>query len=340
MKVLVLGASGFIGGAVAAHLEGSGHEVSAFHRPGADVDAPRVVRGTLGDPERIAAAAKGVDAVVHAAGLVSSRSSARALQWTHVAGTENVVNACRHAGVPRLVLMSCADVTLGNLERVQWDENKQVAGRPFGERARSLQLAEEVALSAAGLDVVALRPAWVWGPGDTSRLPGLCREGLDGGIRLVGSGTTYMATTYIEHLTVAVESALTASAETVAGRPFHLADPVFQHARDFFSALSERLDLPPPRTGAAFALRWPLARIGQGPLTADEVLQRGRSTLLDFNAAIGKLGYEPDIAMETGLDRLAAWVEAEGGVRAVAELERAPSTDAAVDQQVAAAGGD
>lgn len=288
----------------------------------------------------IARAADGVDVVVQAAGLVSPRSSPRALSWTHVAGTENVVNACRHAGVPRLVMISCADVTLGNLDRVQWDENKQPSGQPFGARARSLQLAEEVALSAAGLEVVALRPAWVWGPGDTSRLPGLCREGLEGGIRLVGGGETYLATTYIDHLTAVVESAVAAPAELAAGRAFHVADPVFQHARDFFSALSERLDLPRPRSGPGFAVSWPWSRLGKGALSADEVLQRGRSTLFDFNAAIGKLGYEPDVPFETGLDRVASWVEAQGGVQAVASLERAPATDASVDEQVAAAGGD
>ena len=345
MKTLVLGATGFIGGAIAKRLLERGDDLHVLVRSDAPdwADHATVHRGDLGDPHSIAAAADGAELVVHAAGIVSPRAAPRALRWVHVAGTENVVNACRHAGVKRLIHISCTDVTLGNVDRVHWDEARPLPGEPFGERAKTLQLAEEIATSAssAELAVIALRAAWVWGPGDTSRLPGLCAEGLSGGIRLVGDGRTWLATTYIEHLVDAVLAA--ATAEDAPGRAFHVADPTFQHARDFFSAMSEALGLPPPKNGAPFAVAWPMARLsgrGSGGLTPDEMLQRGRSTLFDFNAAIGKLGYDPQIDPGEGMRRLAAWVEERGGPAAVAKLAKAPPDARAVDAQVEAAGGD
>ncbi|MBX3275437.1 MAG: NAD-dependent epimerase/dehydratase family protein [Sandaracinaceae bacterium] len=337
MKVLVLGATGFIGGAIARRLAAQGHDVRALCR-----DASRFTGdardGDLGDPASIAAAAQGCDVVVNAAGIVDPDAHPRALRWTHVAGMENLLKACRHVSVARLVHVSCTDVTLANHDRVHWDELKPVPGEPFGPRAQSLQLAEDLTLSASDdrLATVALRAAWVWGPGDTSRLPQLCAEGLDGGIRLVGDGRTYLATTYVEHLVDAALAAL--DAPDAPGRAYHVVDPVFQHARDFFGALSEALGLPRPRDGAPFAIAWPIARVrGRG---AVELLQRGKSTLFDFSQACGKLHYDPQISLEDGLAATARWVEAEGGVAAIAARRKPPPGASAVDRQVAAAGGD
>lgn len=346
--MLVLGATGFIGGAVARRLLEDGVEVRVLVRDAAakaswEERGATVYLGDLGDPRSIADAAESATHVVCAAGIVSCRAAPRALRWTHVAGAENLVNACKHAEVTRLVYLTCTDVTLTPEDRMHWDEARPPAGRAFGERARSLQLAEELVLSTSGpeLEAVSLRAAWVWGPGDTSRLPGLLREAKDGGIRLVGDGRTYLATTYIDHLVDAVVAAL--DAEGVAGRPFHVVDPVFQHARDFFSALSESLELPSPQATAPWALAWPMARLrGRGAkgLTPDEMLQRGRSSLFDFSAACGNLDYDPQVGFDEGLRRLAAWVEEQGGLDAVAEREAAPPDDASVDAQVRAAGGD
>ncbi|MCB9594990.1 MAG: NAD(P)-dependent oxidoreductase [Sandaracinaceae bacterium] len=337
MRVLLLGATGFIGGAIARRLIADGVDVRVLCRDPSAWDG-EALRGDLGDPDSIAVAAEGCSHVINAAGIVDPDAHPRALRWTHVAGMENLLNACRHAEVERLVHVSCTDVTLANHDRVHWDELKPVPGKPFGPRAQSLQLAEDLALSASSpeLATLSLRGAWVWGPGDTSRLPQLCAEGLDGGIKLVGSGTTYLATTYIDHLVEATVTALTAP--EAPGRAYHVVDPVFQHARDFFSALSEALGLPRPRDGSPFALAWPIARVrGQG---AVELLQRGKSTLFDFSQACGKLSYDPQVELEAGLAAVAAWVEEQGGPKAVAAMKRPPPGADAVDAQVAAAGGD
>ncbi|MBZ0118699.1 MAG: NAD-dependent epimerase/dehydratase family protein [Sandaracinaceae bacterium] len=347
MKILVLGATGFIGRAAVRHLADAGEDVRGLARSEGgrrELEAMGVEArgGSLGDPQSIADAARGVDVVVNAAGIASPRAAPRALRWTHVAGTENVLNAATHAGVRRVVHVSCADATLANVDRVHWDEKKNLAHPPFGERARTLLLAEEIAQAAGSpeLERVVLRGTWVWGPGDTSRLPGLCREALaHGGLHLCGDGRSLIATTYVDHLAEAVVAAV--RNETAAGGLFYVADPEFLEAREFFRMLSDACGLPPPRTGPRW---WALssARLGRGPagLCADEVLQRARSTLFDINEAIGKLGARPEIGVEDGMKSLAAWVEARGGAKAIAALYRPPVQAGDVDAQVAAAGGD
>lgn len=336
MRVLVLGATGFIGGAIAKRLAAEGHEVRALCRDPSAFDGD-ARRGDLGDPRSMADAAEGCSHVIHAAGIVAPDAHERALRWTHVAGMENLLNACQHAGVKRLVHVTCTDVTLANHDRMHWDELKPVPGEPYGARAKSLQLAEDLLLSATGVETISIRAGWVWGPGDTSRLPGLLAEALDGGIRLVGSGRSYLSTTYIDHLVDTVVVAL--DAKDATGRAFHVIDPTFQHARDFFMALSEALELPPPKETPPFAIAWPMARLRGGDAGV-WLLQRGKNTLFDFSAACGRLDYDPQVQLEDGLTALAEWVEAQGGVEAVSKWVEPPPDARSVDAQVEAAGGD
>src|SRR5688572_3871630 len=104
MKVLVTGATGFAGGAVARRLLSRGDVVHVLARDpeGAAAKAlaalgAKVHAGSVGDPNEVLAAAARCELVVHAAAVRSPHASPRALSWVNVAGTENVINAARHA---------------------------------------------------------------------------------------------------------------------------------------------------------------------------------------------------------------------------------------------------
>jgi len=214
MRFLVTGATGFVGGAVARRLLADGEDVVVLARDEArsrDLAArgAQVRVGTIGDPNEVADAAKGAEVVVHAAAVASHRAAPEALAWVNVAGTENVVNAARHVGCARVVYVSCGDVSLVDADRVHLGEDAYATRRPFDGHARSKRLAEEVALSGSDheIEVTAVRPAFLWGPGDTTNLPWICRWGMRGGLRLPGGGDNLFATTYVDHLVDAVLSA-------------------------------------------------------------------------------------------------------------------------------------
>ncbi|GAB4213641.1 MAG: NAD-dependent epimerase/dehydratase family protein [Sandaracinaceae bacterium] len=322
MRALVLGATGFAGSAIARRLIADGHEVVALVREAgaAEVDGrparlrnplpPEVAvhRGSIGDPNEIAAAAEGTDVVFVAVGLPQGRP-VQAYRWLHVAGLENVLTAARHRGVPRVVLISCADVVLADEERVHWDEKRDLSHPPLGARARAMKLAEEIALSQSdeALAVTAVRPGWLWGPGDRTRVAELVREGREGGIELCGNGKNLVATTYVEHL---VDAALAAAVSPSApGQAYYVGDAEFLEVGEFLGMLSRALTLPPPRTAPFYTVRRLWASMGRGGLPVEEVVRRGRGTYFDTQKLATELGLEPTVGVDEGMKRLRAWFE-------------------------------
>ena len=348
MRYLITGAAGFLGAAVTRRVLAEGDEAVGLVRDAGaarDLEAAgaRIVTGTVGDPNDVAAAAHGCTVLVHCAAVPSHRASRRALRWTNVAGTENVLKAARKAGCERVVHVSCADVTLSNQDRVHWNEKRELDHRPLDEHAITKQVAEDLVLSenGRGIEATALRPALLWGPGDRTHLPALAREGLAGGIRLVGSGESFIATTYVESF---VDAVLAAAEVTAApGHAYLVADGELAEAREFFEQLSGAVGLPPPRTGPtyglAYAMAWARERMrNAGPWPTD-VIHRGRSTHFDCQNAMTDLDWSPR-PMTEGMERLAEWAKEVGGPAAVAAMYRPPAGAASVDSEVATAGGD
>src|SRR4029434_8936426 len=105
MKVLVTGATGFIGSKLVPRLVAAGHQIRTIGRAAAlppelsDLSVEHF-SGDITDPQAVARAVAGCEVVYHLAGLVSYRKSDRAYQYqVNVVGTGNVMKAALQAGV-------------------------------------------------------------------------------------------------------------------------------------------------------------------------------------------------------------------------------------------------
>ncbi len=314
MRALILGATGLAGGAIRKRSREAGDEVIALvrHERAPFDDGSRIRVGSIGDPNAIAEAAEGVDVIFVAVGLPIGRA-AEEYRWLHVAGVENVIRAARHVGVPRVVLISSADVVLADLPRIHWDEKRDLPHPPVSARARALKLGEEIALAASdrSLDVTALRPGWLWGPGDRARLSGLVAEARSGGIDLCGDGRNLVATTYVEHLADAAR--LAARSPRAPGQAYYVGDPEFLEIREFLGILSRTLSLPTPRATVPYRLRYIWTRLAGGRLPLEEVIRRGQATYFDTQKATAELGFEPRTSIDQGMAALARWYWSERG---------------------------
>jgi dihydroflavonol-4-reductase len=155
VRVYVTGATGFVGGHVAQALRDQGHEV----REGW-VD--------LLDPPRLHRAVAGCDAVVHVAALYSFTAPARELELVNVQGTRNVIEACRVAGVERLLATSsCA--TCGPVPGRQATEDDLPPDWELAVPYKRTKLeAERLVLAAGGTCVNPTTPV---GEGDRAPTP-------------------------------------------------------------------------------------------------------------------------------------------------------------------------
>ncbi|MFN7134495.1 MAG: NAD-dependent epimerase/dehydratase family protein, partial [Myxococcales bacterium] len=175
MKVLLTGGTGFLGSHVARQLIAAGHRVRGLVRQPRyegvlkQLDVELAVGDVL-DPDSLARAAAGVDAVVHAAGNVGARLRDREqLYRVNVEGTQNVLAAARRAGVRRFVHTSSV-VAVGTRttpERMDEDTAFNAGGTGY-HYVDSKRQGEELALQAAqdGFEVVVLNPGTMMGPGD------------------------------------------------------------------------------------------------------------------------------------------------------------------------------
>jgi len=180
MRVLVTGATGFVGGMVARELVRAGREVRLLVRPAADRrnvrDLPvEIHHGDVRDLNSLRRATAGCAQVYHVAALYKLWvRHKKEIYECNVAGTENVLQVARECGVEKVVYTSSVatlglpgDGTPGNEETpVSLDDM-------IGHYKRSKFLAEQVALryAAAGLPVVIVNPSTPVGVGDLKPTP-------------------------------------------------------------------------------------------------------------------------------------------------------------------------
>ena len=281
MRVVVTGASGFVGEAVCRQLLERGHDVAALvRRPGSEPAGTKALAGDLTDGDRLrdGIVAAAPDAVVHLAAEIATQRDERRIREVNVEGTRRLVDACLAGGGPRIVFAST--VVTGDAHGALLTEDAPLpVTTPYG---RSKQEGERIVLGS-GLPAVVIRPSHVYGPGGWYAHDLVARLRGPGRFAVIGRGDNLWDVVHVEDVASACVTA--AEADAAVGEVFHCADDAPITCYDFLALTARELGLGPPRRIPAA-----IARLVAGPNAVAAVVRSARSS----NAKLkGVLGWQP-----------------------------------------------
>lgn len=174
MKIAVTGATGHLGGNLVRLLLSRSHDVSCLVRQDTrtlDGLPVRLETGDMLDRESLARLVAGADIVFHLAALISLRykDPTGRVEKVNVQGTKNIIDACRAAGVQRLVHFGSIHVFDENLAQGMLDETTPLStspGLPVYDRTKAQSVLDVLDAVKTGLDAVIVCPTAVIGPFD------------------------------------------------------------------------------------------------------------------------------------------------------------------------------
>jgi nucleoside-diphosphate-sugar epimerase len=310
VKVLVTGARGMLGGAVAQVLAARGDEVTVLQR-GASGLPMREVRADLADPTApLASALAGQDAVVHLAAKVDVVGPWPEYARTNVDGTRRLLAEARDAGVGRFVHVSSPSVAHAGHALVGEGAGPADPARARGNYARSKALAEQLVLEAP-LPVVVVRPHLVWGPGDTQLVGRIVARARAGRLAVVGTGAALIDTTYVDDAVDALVAALD-RAPHVHSRVFVVSGGEPRPVAELLASICAAADAPAPRMAVPAAVARAAGAVVEKlwrqdpPMTRFLAEQLSTAHWFDQRATRAALHWAPRVGLDEGFRRLRA----------------------------------
>ena len=258
MRILVTGATGFVGPSVVRQLVDDGHTVRVLeHTAGSSAALPsqEAVVGSMTDAASLRAAAEGQDTVVHLVAILTGKPEE--FRSVMEQGTRDLLEAAREAGVQRFVLMSALGTT---------EETKELV--PY--YGAKWQMEQDV--KASGLEYVIFRPSFVFAP-DGGILPTFRRLArLTPVTPIVGSGEQRLQPIWADDLALCFARALEDDGAT--NRTFELGGPDVVTWNELWDRLKQALGIRRPSVHVPMSLMRANALVterlpGNIPLTRD-----------------------------------------------------------------------
>lgn len=328
MKILVTGATGFIGQNLVAALIQQGYDVSALVRETSDTEKlPKqiqLIEGDLLDKESLQNAVKNQDVVIHLAAYYDFYpKDVDLLYRVNVNGTQNLITACAEASVKRFIYGSSTEA-IGVVDDPPANEESKL--QPAYDYGKSKVLAENVIREVSdqsNLEYVILQAVGVAGPGEFylgfETIKAIANQEIS---MIPGDGQKHIMFIHIDDVVsgflAAIESA------SAANNTFILCTDDVLSYEELFKVVASQLGVDPPKRKVPVAL----AKLGVGLIGFFK--HRGERTYLWHMKSVDAinserwysnqkaktvLGWRPSMTMEEALRRSVDWYVAEGYIK-------------------------
>lgn len=328
MKILVTGASGFLGGHLAEHLTARGYTLRALVRKTSNTSLLRelgveLAYGDITSPETLGPATRGVDAVIHLAAYYTFFGKKQLYELVNVKGTEWLARAALENGVKRFIYCSSTEA-IGPVKEPPGDENTPL--NPQFEYGRSKARAEKIVreLASQGLQYTIIRPSGIYGPRNVDDvsywfITSYAEGGLASKVK-IGLGESLVQFAHVKD--VVQGFALALEKENAVNQTYIISEDKWYTYNQVYQILHEITGQGPP------TLKLPptIAKILLAPLELyDRATRQGnlmhRTALVDsvtthraysVEKAKRELGYQPHYNLKTGLAETIEWYRQNG----------------------------
>ncbi len=326
MKLFVTGGGGFLGHAIVRLLFAHRHEVVTFSRggyPTFDQLGVTHFQGDLSDYAVLKKAMMGCEAVFHVAAKTGVWGKYEDFYMANVTGTENVLQACRELGIRNLVFTSSPSVVYHGKDSEGHNESLPYPKKYDAYYPQTKAIAEKLVMAAndASLKTVSLRPHLIWGPEDPHFLPRLFEKSKAGKLRILGNSINRVDCIYIDNAAKAHLQAFTRlllNPTQVEGKTYFISQDVPIPIATLINQLLAIANIPPVTkhlspgiarfAGRLLETTYRILRISAEPaITLFLAKQLSTSHWYDISAAKQDFGYEVEVSIEEGMERLQAW---------------------------------
>lgn len=295
-KILITGGSGFLGRNLFTHLSSRQFDVTSLVHEH-QIKDQKTIFGDILDRKTLMDAMTGMDCVIHCAAKMGHGKKQEMVR-VNSEGTLNVLEVAIKSGVKKVVHISTLAVADEYIDH--YDSSEDI---PYPIKFRNIYTsskidAEKHALTKKDdLDVIILRPGWLWGPGDksTEKLFGMIKGRK---FAFIGNGDNFTYFTHITNITHAIDLAVQSNG-IPSGEIFNITDGAKLTMKDFVNAVASEFGEPPvthhlpiwlANTTAFFMERLnPTADI-----TKQNVAIMSKNLNFDITKARDLLGYRPD----------------------------------------------
>ncbi len=340
---LVTGGTGLLGSHIVEQLRLRNLPVRVLVRKNSDrswlkTQNVEFVDGDVTDPQSLAAACRGVDAVYHSAARVGDWGPWEEFQRITIDGTRSMVEAAIAAKVRRFVHVSSISCYGYHTREITVDETFPLGYKMYrwAYYTKSKIAAENIvwdAYKSKRIEVTVIRPAWIYGPRDRTTIARLYDMITSRRAKILGDGTNRLNVVYAGNI---AEAAIAAAARPDCnGEAFNCSNDGEITQQQYFDLLASAIGAPRVTTRIPYNIAYGAGHLLEiiGHMTGQKnpplitryaVWLMGRRSFFSAEKARRMLGWKPTVTYETGIPMTVRWYEQQRG-----EAAAPPSAPAA-----------
>jgi len=308
MKILVTGASGFIGSYLVKDLLNQGHTLHTFTRKkDFTIEGTETFTGDIKDINSLKPAFKDVDAVIHNAAYANDWGKKKIFFEANVNGTRNIADACIKYGVNRLLYTSTAGIYGFPNSLTPIKEEDGATPKPLNPYGASKIESEKLLQQYNDLKITIFRPPMVFGAGGKpSRI--LLSTIEQGKAAYIGKGEKHISIVHPADVAQCFQLALNKEIEGV----FNTVS-FYCTIKEIFEASAKKLGVEPPQKHFPFFIAYlsgffsELFAKEEPSLTRFRVIKLGTSRIIDGEKAKKELGFKPQYDLEKTVNDMVSW---------------------------------